>query len=274
MHPNLITFLSDYGLRDEFVGVCRGVIARRCPQARVIDITHGVPAFDVRAGAAMLAGALPFMPPAVHLAVVDPGVGAEGQDARRAIALRAASEGRLLVGPDNGLLIAAAVLLGGVVEAVDIGKSEECLRPVSRTFHGRDVFAPVAAALAAGRELASVGEPLEVSSLRELKAAGARVERGVLLAHVLRSDGFGNLILDASPAQLEEIGVRVGGRAWLQAGEPAHAATRANTFGELDAGGLLLYEDATGAVAVAVNRGSAAALLKLAPDAELVLGPA
>src|SRR5438128_9425814 len=119
----IITFLSDYGLEDEFVGVCHGVIARRCPAARVIDLTHGIPPQDVRAGALALAAALPFLPAGVHLAVVDPQVGARGEHARRALALRASSQERLLVGPDNGLLMLAAERLGGAVQAVDISDS-------------------------------------------------------------------------------------------------------------------------------------------------------
>src|ERR671939_1055083 len=140
----VITFLSDYGHDDDFVGVCHGVIARIAPDARVIDVTHGIPRHDVRSGALVLRRALPYLPPGVHLAVVDPEVGAE----RRAVAVRTAEEGRLMVGPDNGLLSLAAQRFGGAVEAVDVGRSQHRLRPVSATFHGRDLFAPVAAHLA------------------------------------------------------------------------------------------------------------------------------
>src|SRR5207244_4090025 len=139
-----VTFLSDYGYEDEFVGVCHGVIARICPDARVIDITHGIPRHDVRSAALVLRNTLPYMPPGVHLAVVDPEVGAE----RRAVAVRTAADAgpeRLLVGPDNGLLALAADGMGGAVEAVDVGRSAWRLEPVSATFHGRDMFAPVAA---------------------------------------------------------------------------------------------------------------------------------
>src|ERR671915_2536066 len=136
-----ITFLSDYGLADEFVGVVHGVIARLCPEARVIDVGHGVSRQDVRAGAAMLARALPYVPAGVHLAVVDPEVGAR----RRALALRTVDEDRLLVGPDNGLLMPAAEHFGGVAQAVEISPSPWRLDPVSAAFHRRDVVAPVAA---------------------------------------------------------------------------------------------------------------------------------
>ncbi|HYB24188.1 MAG TPA: SAM-dependent chlorinase/fluorinase, partial [Solirubrobacteraceae bacterium] len=143
-HSPVITFLSDYGLLDEFVGVCHGVIARRCPSARVIDLTHAIPRHDVRAGAIVLRSAVPFLPAGVHLAIVDPGVSAVGRHARRSVAMRTVEQDRMFVGPDNGLLMPAAERLGGVAEAVDIGLSPERLEPVSRTFHGRDIFAPVA----------------------------------------------------------------------------------------------------------------------------------
>src|SRR3954453_4399173 len=140
----LVTFLSDYGLDDEFVGVVHAVIARVAPDVRVIDVTHGIARHDVRAGALVLRDALPYMPPGVHLAVVDPEVGGR----RRAVALACAEEERILVGPDNGLLTLAAERFGGVIEAIDIGHSPPRLEPVSATFHGRDLFAPVAARLA------------------------------------------------------------------------------------------------------------------------------
>ncbi len=151
--PLPITFLSDYGYDDEFAGVCRAVIARLAPGATLIDLTHGIPRHDVRAGAAVLENALPYAPPGVHLAVVDPGVGS----ARKAVAVAAAEEGRLLVGPDNGLLWPALERFGGAMAAVDLTLSPQRLEPLSATFHGRDIFAPVAAALASGTPLAAVG---------------------------------------------------------------------------------------------------------------------
>src|SRR5271154_5019006 len=208
--PPVITFLSDYGLLDEFVGVCHGVMARRCPNARVIDLTHAIPLHEVRSGAIVLRSALPFLPAGVHLAVVDPGVSAVGRHARRAVALRTAEHDHLLVGPDNGLLLPAAERLGGVAEAVDIGESPERLEPVSRTFHGRDIFAPVAAALAAGEPLSSLGDPLPVDQLRRIGLSSAQMGDGVLTVHVLRSDTFGNLILDAANEQLIALGAMPG----------------------------------------------------------------
>ena len=261
-----ITFLSDYGHRDEFVGVCHGVIVRRCPQARVIDITHAIPRHDVRAGALVLAYALPYMPAGVHLAVVDPEVGAGGRHERRAVAVRAAERERLLVGPDNGLLMVAVERLGGAVEAIEVTRSRERLEPLSATFHGRDIFAPVAAALAAGEPLRAVGEPLAVDELERLALPLARVADGVLRAHVLRVDQFGNLTLDASAAQIAQAGVRLGASISVEVGGRAFAARYARTFADVPADQLLLYIDATRMAALAVNRGSAAEHLAVQPD--------
>jgi S-adenosyl-L-methionine hydrolase (adenosine-forming) len=267
----VITFLSDYGLEDEFVGVCHGVIARRCPAARVIDITHGIPPQDVRAGALALAAALPYMPAGVHLAVVDPGVGERGATARRALALRTAPQERLLVGPDNGLLLPAAERVGRVEAAVEISRSPERAPIVSRTFHGRDLFAPVAAALAAGAPLEEMGSPLDTATLRRIEVPVAEVRDGELHARVLMSDRFGNLVLDASPAQLAQIEASEGSALTVRSAGRAHDARLAGAFADVPAGELLVYEDAQRMVAIAVNLGSAAELLGARRDDELVV---
>jgi len=263
----LITFLSDYGPWDEFVGVCHAVIARRCPSARVIDLGHGVPRHDVRAGALALRAALPYSPAGVHLAVVDPGVGGE----RRAVAARVALQERILVGPDNGLLAVAAAELGGVVEAVDVSDSPECLRPISATFHGRDVFAPVAAALAGGAALAEVGEPVDPATLTELSLPRARRDGETLIVHVLTTDVYGNVALDASFEDVAAIGAHAGGALAVSAPRAAAGAQLARTFGDVPDGALLAYRDARGSLALAVNGGSAAMLLDLGRDDELRL---
>jgi S-adenosyl-L-methionine hydrolase (adenosine-forming) len=265
-----VTFLSDYGLADEFVGVVHAVIARACPAARVIDLTHGIPRHDVVAGALALERALPYTPPGVHLAVVDPGVGGR----RRAIAVRTAAEDRLLVGPDNGLLTPAAERFGGVTEAVEISRSPWRLEPVSATFHGRDVFAPVAARLAAGEPLAGAGAPLDPAELITLDRSSARFEEdGTIVAHAVATDGYGNVLLDlphealaAAPAWL-----RLGRPVRLEAGGRAAQAVYGRTFADVGRGELLVYEDATRALAVALNTGDAAATLGVAPGDELRL---
>jgi S-adenosylmethionine hydrolase len=269
-----ISFLSDYGHADEFVGVCHGVIARRCPSAHVIDVTHAIPRHDVRTGALVLRDSLAYMPAGVHLGVVDPEVGAVGQHARRAVALRAAMPGQLLVGPDNGLLMLAAERLGGAIEAVDIGRSPERLEPVSATFHGRDIFAPVAAALADGEPLAAVGEPVAVEDLRTLQLSSARIDDGVLIARVLRADHFGNLVLDATHAQIAAVGLLLGGALSVEIAGRAHRARYVSTFADVAPDELLLYEDAQRMAALAVNRGSAAELLTVGRDDELLVRPA
>src|SRR5947209_6051996 len=169
----VITFLSDYGLADDFVGICHGVIASTCPQARVIDLTHGIARHDVRSAAIVLAEAIPYLPVGVHLAVVDPDVGAQ----RRAVALRTGDR-RRFVGPDNGLLTLAAEAAGGIVEVVEIARSPFRLKPVSATFHGRDIFAPVAAALAGGATLAAAGEPADPAELVTITLPAPEIHGG------------------------------------------------------------------------------------------------
>ena len=263
----VVTFLSDYGLGDDFVGVCHGVIARIAPDVRVIDVTHGIARHDVREGAIVLRRALGFMPAGVHLAVVDPGVGT----ARRAIALRCADEDRLLVGPDNGLLWLAAERFGGVVEAADVGESALRLKPVSATFGGRDVFAPVAAHLAGATvTLADAGAPLDPAQLvtLDLPRAQPRPDGG-LLAHALLADGYGNVMLDAHDDDVAGSGLRRGEPVTVN-GRPARYG---RTFADVGAGELLVYADGYGALSLAVNGGSALATLGLARDDEVQLTP-
>jgi S-adenosylmethionine hydrolase len=264
-----ITFLSDYGLDDEFVGVVHGVIAGICPQARVIDLSHRIPRQDVAAGAAMLARALPYVPAGVHLAVVDPEVGAR----RRALALRTAEDDRLLVGPDNGLLLPAADRFGGVAEAVEISASAWRLEPVSATFHGRDLFAPVAARLACGAPLATAGTPLEPAELVTAEQTQPRHEAGALVVHVVSTDTYGNAVLDAAHADLVESGLRLGEPVAARTGSRRVRGVVARTFSDVGPGSLLLYEDASGSLALAVNGGDAAALLGVRAGDEVRLEP-
>jgi S-adenosylmethionine hydrolase len=265
----VITFLSDYGLQDDFVGVCHGVIARICPDARVIDLHHGVRRHDVRGGALILRGSLPYMPVGFHVAVVDPDVGAE----RRAVALRLADE-RVLIGPDNGLLSLAASVGGGVVEAVEIAHSPFRLEPVSATFHGRDIFAPVAARLAAGAALADAGDPCDPADLVSVELPRPRLQDGALVAHALYVDRFGNVQLDVTHADLADSGVKLGHAVTLEAGQGRSAsAVFARTFADARQGELILYEDADRMLAVAVSHGDAASVLGVSVDDELRINP-
>jgi hypothetical protein len=258
----LVTFLSDYGYKDEFVGVCHGVIAGRCPQARVIDVTHGIAPGDVRAGALALRAALPYVPAGVHLAVVDPGVGGS----RRAVALLAVEGARFFVGPDNGLLtLAAEDLFGGIAAACDIGDSTEARRPRSRTFAGRDVFAPVAGALAAGAALEELGEAIAVAGLVRLELPAAVDDGESLLVPVLSIDGFGNVELARFPLSSAE-------RLVIELAGSELEVSVGRTFGDVAVGELVAYVDSRGAPAIGLNGGSAAARLGIGVDDVLRLG--
>ena len=266
----VVTFLSDYGAADEFVGVVHGVIARLCPEARVIDVTHGIPRQAVDLGARALVRALPFMPAGVHLAVVDPEVGGR----RRAVALRVVEDSRLLVGPDNGLLIPIAERFGGVATAVEISNSPWRLEPVSATFHGRDIFAPVAARLAAGERLEDAGTPFEPSELARIELSQARRDaEGNLLAHVVGIDGYGNSSLDAGHQHVLDVGWQFGAHVRVTVGDRFRPAVFARTFADVKAGELLLYEDAAGALTLALNAGSAAQVLGLHVGGPVALAP-
>lgn len=253
-----ICFLSDYGEQDTFAGTCRGVIKRINPGAPIIDVTHGIPPHDVFAGAVALRDTLPYMPPrAVHLAVVDPGVGSE----RRAVALRGRGD-RLFVGPDNGLLSLAAAADGGVMAAVELTERSLWIEPASPTFHGRDIFAPVAAVLAAGAGLARAGRPFDPSTLVRLGLPGPRVTDGGLVAVVIQIDRFGNLALDLTAAELRaarlrgDVEILCGGRRRCVAGVAA-------TFSDVPHGSVALLVDSFGHVAICENGGSAARRLAL-----------
>jgi S-adenosylmethionine hydrolase len=264
-HRPVITLLTDYGIADEFAGVLHGVIAMICPDARVINLTHGVIRHDIRGGAAVLAQSLRYMPIGVHLAVVDPTVGGD----RRAVALSLADR-RLLVGPDNGLLWPAAEFGGGVVQAVEISNSPWRLEPVSATFHGRDIFAPVTAHLAAGEPLESAGEPLDPTTLIRIETPRAWTEAGAMVATVATSDRFGNVQLGAVEADIASLGAAQGDqlRVRLPSGEQ-HRAQYARTFSDVEKGDLILFEDSAQRLALGFNHGSAASRLGLRTGDEL-----
>jgi S-adenosylmethionine hydrolase len=230
------------------------------------DIGHGVPPGDVRRGAVMLLDALPHAPAGVHLAVVDPGVGS----ARRPVAVRVAEEDRILVGPDNGLLWPAAERLGGAREAVDLARSPFRLEPVSATFHGRDLFAPVAAGLARGAALGKAGDAIEPGLLHRLELPEARIEPDRVITEVLYLDRFGNAILAVGADRLSDPH-RVGDRVAVSLGASELEAAFGTTFGDVAEGEVLVYPDSSGRLAIAVNRGSAAAELGARPGDEAVV---
>jgi S-adenosyl-L-methionine hydrolase (adenosine-forming) len=262
----VITFLTDFGLQDDFVGTCHGVIATIAPDARVIDVTHGVRPGHVLQGALVLANTLPYMPAGVHLAVVDPGVGSS----RRALALRD-EEGRLYVGPDNGLLLPAAERFGGVADAHELANAEYSLQPVSRTFHARDLFSPAAAHLAAGVALEQLGPPLDPEELVQLELPEPEVGHNRIRAVVVVVDRFGNVALNLRRDLLEHAELGAGTRVELTCRGDRFYATFARTFGDAPRGSLILYEDSYGSLALAVSRGSAAQLLRVEEGGEIVL---
>jgi len=264
----IVTLLTDYGRGDDFVGVCHGVIRRIHPDAEIVDITHGIERYAVRQGALVLRNTLPYMPVGVHVAVVDPQVGTE----RRALAL-STGDGRVLVGPDNGLLSLAWERCEGVGRAVDITRSPHRLEPVSATFHGRDIFAPVAAHLAAGAELADAGDPLDPDTLARVELPEPRNEHGTVVAHALVIDHFGNVGLNVDHDRLAGTGMTLGARVEVDALGESYSATYAQTFADVSPGELIVYQDAYRTLALAINRGHAAGTLGLAPDAEVRLRP-
>lgn len=265
--PRPIAFLSDYGNRDPFAGICRSVIAGVDSRIVVVDLTHGIARGDVRAGAVAAADATPFLPDAaVLLAVVDPGVGGE-----RAAVAAATADGVTLVGPDNGLLWLAAQRLGGVTELVDLTDSPARLRPTSSTFHGRDIFAPVAARIACGDELAGLGAALGSGALGRLLLPTATVGEGRIDAGVLDIDGYGNVRLCADASLLAQIGAGEGLALEVECAGIRLPALVGVTFGSAPAGELLVYADATGTLAIAANGGSAQQLLRISRESSVAV---
>ena len=254
-----ISFLTDYGLDDGFVAACHGVMAAIAADARVIDVTHLVPPGDVRRGAVVLSQVVPYLPVGVHVAVVDPGVGTD----RRGIAVT--TPRGAFVGPDNGLLPWAADAAGGVSAAFELTNTDLLRQPVSRTFHGRDIFAPVAAHLAVGVPPEDVGPALDPTSLVRLPPPLSRLVGDRLESEVLTVDRFGNLQLASSAADLATAGSRLGDEVVLHAGEAEWRIRNVETFGAADHGDLLVYEDSAGLIAVAMNRGDAAMRLGVGP---------
>jgi len=257
-----ILFLSDYGLEDEFAGVCHAVIARIAPEARVIDLTHGIPPQDVLRAALTLAAAVAHAPDdAVYLAVVDPGVGTD----RRPVVVEAANA--MLVGPDNGLLAPAVDALGGPARAVEIRVDGE----ISATFHGRDVFAPAAARLAQGEALETLGAPIDPASLVRLEPPSPEIGDGILRARVIGVDRFGNVQLGARPADLDRAGVLAGPRVEARIGFRSVPLVRAGTFADVPDGQHGILTDSSGFLAIVRNGASAADALGLRAGEVLVL---
>jgi S-adenosyl-L-methionine hydrolase (adenosine-forming) len=263
-----ISFITDYGLEDGFVAACHGVAARIAPAARVIDITHLVQPGDVRRGAAVLAQTAPYLPPSVHVAVVDPGVGT----ARRGVAVQAGDG--ILVGPDNGLLSWAMAALGGASRAFQLTNGDLWLHPVSPTFHGRDIFMPVAAHLAAGKDLAVAGDEIDLADLVTLPAPTSRVHDGEAEGEVMSVDRFGNVQLSIVAADVGELGIGYGSPLVVRAGRRQLTVPFLETFAAVAPGEIVAFTDSAGLISLAVNAGDAAQQLGLPPGAHVRLSVA
>jgi len=264
-HFLYLSFLTDYGLDDGFVAACHGVAARIAPHAGLIDVTHLIAPGDVRRGAAVLAQTVPYLPPAVHVAVVDPGVGT----ARRAVAVQAGAS--VFVGPDNGLLSWAVTAAGGAARAVSLTNRELWLSQAAATFHGRDIFMPVAAHLAAGAELASAGTEINVRDLVTLPAPERIIRDSAAEGEVVTVDRFGNVQLAFTAADAAQIGVQPGGSLLVQCANLRLTVPFREMFGAVDPGELVAFLDSAGLMSLAVNRGNAAQRLGLAPGARVLI---
>lgn len=262
-----VSFLSDYGTADEFVGVCHGVMLRIEPALRIVDVSHEIAPHDVRAGSLTLARAVQYLPEGVVLGIVDPGVGTD----RRAVAVEV--EGGHFVGPDNGLLASAVAMAGGSRRVVELSNAEYQLPAPGPTFAGRDVFAPAAAYLASGVDLAELGDALDPLSLTPGMLPLSREEDGVVHGEVLWVDRFGNVQLNVDPVELDGLGLVPGGPVAVGAGEETRMARWVTTYADAREGELLLVVDSYGLVSLAMNRSSAAAETGLAPSRAVTLGP-
>jgi S-adenosylmethionine hydrolase len=262
-----ISFISDYGLTDVLVGTCKGVIISIAPGAPIIDVTHTVPEFDVIRGAETLLHATRYMPEdSVYLAVVDPG----DNTRRRALAAEVRS-GAYLVGPDNGLLLPAAEALGGIARVVHLTNPRYHVQPVSSTFHGRDVFSPVSAYLAAGADLDDLGERVDPVSMESLDFPGFRREPdGSLTAKIINIDRFGNARLSVMQ---EDLDLRFGTPLEIGIRDEVIQASYVETFGTAEDGDLVAVPDSHWRLSLAVNKGNAARALLLSIGEEVHLKP-
>lgn len=268
-----VSLLSDWGARDPSAAICRSVILGIAPDALIVDITHDVEKYKIRHGALLLWCALPFLPIGAHMAVVDPGVGT----ARRAIALET-ERGDYLVGPDNGLLLAGAQRLGGVTRCHLIENPQYRLPVVSSTFHGRDLFAPAAAHLAAGVPLEQLGPQIDQDGLATVDWPAVTVRDGQLETSIIYVDTFGNVKLAGMTADLTDaLGpLAAGTELMLRVGDGGRAreerVTWQDNFGGVAVGRRLVYEDSYGRLCIAENQGNAARALELEDGTPVAIG--
>ena len=264
--PSWVTFLSDYGLEDHLVGVCKGVIARIAPQVRIIDVCHQVTPQGVLVGATMLAEAMPYLPVCVHLALVDP----FRATSARGVAIRCAT-GSVLVCPDNGLSSLAWAAAGGPVEARELSNPALWDPMPAHSFRGRDVFAPVAAHLAAGLPLAEVGDEIDVGSLVRIETVAPYVHGDHVHGTVRMVDHFGNIALNVRRSDLEAAGIQLGDLIELRSGGKVVEVPFTLAFGDVQAGRTVVCEDAFRAITIAINSGRADRFYRATPGDPIVL---
>ncbi|GAA2285887.1 SAM-dependent chlorinase/fluorinase [Nonomuraea roseoviolacea subsp. roseoviolacea] len=264
---SVITLLTDYGLEDGYVAACHGVIAGIAPEARVIDVCHAIPSGDVRRGAAILAQTIPYLPKGVHIGAVDPGTG----HARRPVAIVAG--GRVFIGPDNGLLSWAVHASGGPEAAYEISNEEYFLRPVSPTFHGRDIYSAVAGRLVKGLKPDDLGPERPIARLVSLAEPMSVVREGAVEGEVVSVDRYGNTQLSITASHLEALGARVGDTLGVWLGRRQLTLPYRETYAAVPPGELVAFADSAGLIAIAVNSGDAAQRLGLPPGAHVRISP-
>jgi S-adenosyl-L-methionine hydrolase (adenosine-forming) len=266
---DIVSFLSDYGLEDEFVGVCHGVMLGIAPWIKVVHVHHNILRQDIRHGAIVLQQAITYLPDAIHLAVVDPSVGSN----RRAVVVESES-GAHFVGPDNGLLVPAAERSGGIAKAFEITNEQFALRPLSRTFQGRDLFAPAAAHLARGTDPAELGPPLDVADLVRLDIPEAWLHDDHLHAEVLQVDRFGNLQFNLERSHLDGVSLEAGRRLEVRMEGHRLNVPFGTTFSDVESGNFVLIEDSYERISLAINNGDAARRLQAKARSTAIIGPA
>jgi len=265
----IVSFLSDYGHADEFVGVCKSVMLSLVPDLQIVDITHDLPPHDVRAGALTLVRAAQYLPDGgIVLGVVDPGVGTD----RRLLAIEV--EHGILLGPDNGLLAPAVAILGGAQRAVSLTSTEHQLPAPGPTFAGRDILAPAAAHLAAGVDAGELGDEVDPAGLVPgLVALPQHDEGGAIHGEVWWVDRFGNCQLNVDPDELRAHGAEPEGRIEVRFGDQARSVRWVHTYGDAKPSELVLLVDSYGLASLALDRGSAAVECRLEPADPVTLVP-
>jgi S-adenosylmethionine hydrolase len=261
-----ISFLSDFGLRDEFVGVVHGVLAKLAPESRVIDIGHGTPPGDIKAAALSLTRAIQYLPEGVALVVVDPGVGSD----RKALAVE--TEWGFFVGPDNGVLSPAVAMMGGAHRLVSIDNPEARIPSPGETFHGRDVFAPAAALLASGEAaIQDLGPEVAPDQVQPLLLPLPEIDGGLVAGEAWWVDRFGNVETNIGPDDLAAIGLAPGATVTMKVGPSLHSVPWVASYSEVESGETLIHVDSAGLIAIAVRDGAADDELNLAAGMAVTL---